>query len=226
MFASVDAYCERTDATFWSEPVNAATNAAFVIAGVLLWQLIVRLRASGEPVPASVRSLPWLLCLIGFASFLFHTLATVWAGLADTLSILLFGCVFLYAFLRHVAGVPGLIGLAGAGLFTLASYFTPGFLPAGLLNQSGAYFPYVAGLLGIAAYLHHSRRPGWRMFLLGVAVFGVSLALRTIDPQVCAAWPLGSHFLWHVLNAIVLFLLSRELVREVLRPAVDRPGRS
>jgi hypothetical protein len=150
----------------------------------------------------------------------------VWAGLADTLSILLFGCVFLYTFLRHVAGVASLTALAGAGLFTLASYFTPGFLPAGLLNQSGAYFPYIAGLLGIAAYLHHSRRPGWRMFLLGVAVFCVSLALRTIDVHVCAAWPLGSHFLWHVLNAVVLFLLSRELVREVLRPAVDRPARS
>ncbi len=225
MFASVDAYCERTDATFWSEPLNAATNAAFVIAGVLLWQLVARLRACGEPVPASVRSLPWLLCLIGLASFLFHTLATVWAGLADTLSILLFGCVFLYAFLRHVAGAAGSIALAGAALFTLASYFTPGVLPAGLLNQSGAYFPYLAGLLGIAAYLRWRRRPGWRMFLLGILIFCVSLALRTIDAQACAAWPLGTPFLWHVLNAIVLFVLSRELVREAAQSAVgpNRP---
>ncbi|HEU0289742.1 MAG TPA: ceramidase domain-containing protein [Burkholderiales bacterium] len=224
MFASVDAYCERTDASFWSEPVNAATNAAFVVAGVLLWQLIARLRAAGTPHPASVRSLPWLLGLIGLASFLFHTLATVWAGLADTLSILLFGCVFLYAFLRHVAVVAGPIALAGAGLFTLASYFTPSFLPAGLLNQSGAYFPYVAGLLGIAAYLRWRRRPGWRWFLLGILIFCVSLTLRTIDAHVCSAWPLGTHFLWHVLNAIVLFVLSRELVREACRPAVDRPA--
>ena len=141
LLSSVDAYCERTDAGFWSEPVNAATNAAFVVAGVLLWHVIARLRASGASVPSSVRSLPWLLCLIGLGSFLFHTLATVWAGLADTLSILLFACVFLYAFLRHVAGVGTWIALMGAALFTLASYFTPGVLPAGLLNQSGAYCP-------------------------------------------------------------------------------------
>lgn len=220
MFALVDAYCERTDASFWSEPVNAATNAAFLIAGVLLWQSLTRLRVSGEIVPRSVRSLPWLLCLIGLSSFLFHTLATVWAGLADTLSILLFGCVFLYAFLRHAAGADTWTALAGAGLFTLASYFTPSFLPKGLLNQSGAYFPYLAGLLAIALFLRASARPGWRVFLLGILVFCVSLALRTIDLRVCATFPLGTHFLWHVLNAVVLFLLSRELAREA-RP---RPG--
>ena len=27
----IDAYCERTDASYWSEPVNAVTNAAFLI---------------------------------------------------------------------------------------------------------------------------------------------------------------------------------------------------
>ena len=28
----IDAYCERTDPSYWSEPVNAVTNAAFLIA--------------------------------------------------------------------------------------------------------------------------------------------------------------------------------------------------
>ena len=107
----------------------------------------------------------------------------------------------------------------GAGLFTLASYFTPSFLPSGLLNHSGAYFPYIAGLIGIAAYLHYRGRPGWRMFLVGILIFCVSLTLRTIDGRICAAWPLGTHFLWHLLNATVLFLLSRELVREAVRAA-------
>ncbi len=219
LLSSVDAYCERTDAGLWSEPVNAATNAAFVVAGVLLWHVIARLRASGASVPSSVRSLPWLLCLIGLGSFLFHTLATVWAGLADTLSILLFACVFLYAFLRHVAGVGTWIALMGAALFTLASYSTPGVLPAGLLNQSGAYVPYIAALAAIALFLRVRARPAWRVFLLGILVFCASLALRTVDLQVCSAFPLGTHFLWHLLNAGVLLLLSRELVRETCAPA-------
>jgi hypothetical protein len=35
----VDLYCERTDASFWSGPVNALTNAAFLITAVLALRL-------------------------------------------------------------------------------------------------------------------------------------------------------------------------------------------
>lgn len=212
--SSVDAYCERIDASFWSEPYNALTNAAFLIAAVALWRAVERRHAGRMAAPLAVRCLPWSLGLIGLCSFLFHTLATVWAGLADTLSILLFGCVFLYAFLRHVARIDAWVALAGAALFTAASYLTPGFLPDGFLNQSGAYFPYIAGLSAITAYQYAGRRAGWNMYLLGLVVFCVSLALRTIDQVICDAFPLGTHFMWHVLNAAVLFLLSRELVRD------------
>ena len=31
----VDVYCERTDFSFWSEPINALTNIAFLIAAAL-----------------------------------------------------------------------------------------------------------------------------------------------------------------------------------------------
>ena len=104
-------------------------------------------------------------------------------------------------------------------------YFTPGFLPAGFLNRSGAYFPYIAGLLAITVFLRATERPGWRVFLFGVLVFCGSLALRTIDPQVCDTFPLGTHFLWHLLNAAVLFLLSRELLRETTSALpVDLPA--
>jgi len=220
--SSVDAYCERTDASLWSEPANALTNLAFLVAAWLLWRALVRLRAGGAHLPASIAALPALLALIGVCSFLFHTLATVWAGLADQLSILLFGCVFLYAFLRHPAHLSVGIALAGALTFTVASYYTPRFLPAGWLNQSAAYFPYLAGLLAITAWLEHTQREGWRAFAGAVFLFCVSLGLRTVDLLVCERFPLGTHFLWHLLNAAVLLMLSRALAREALHPGVGR----
>lgn len=214
--SSVDAYCERLDPGFWAEPLNAITNVAFAFAAYLVWRLLRGL-AHRQPVARSLRALPWALALVSVCSFLFHTLATVWAGLADQLSILLYGCIFLYAFLRHAAGLLWSIALAGALLFTGASYFTPAALPSGLLNQSGAYFPYLAGLTAITVFLYRAHRPGWRWFLAGTALFAVSLGLRTVDLLVCSAFPLGTHFLWHLLNAVVLFLLTRELAREALR---------
>ncbi len=32
----------------------------------------------------------------------------------------------------------------------------------------------------------------------------VSLVLRSLDAPLCAANPLGTHFLWHLLNAVML----------------------
>ena len=37
--APIDAYCERLDAGFWAEPLNAATNLAFILAAVACFGL-------------------------------------------------------------------------------------------------------------------------------------------------------------------------------------------
>jgi hypothetical protein len=79
---AVNAYCERTDAGFWSEPINALTNGAFLLAAGLVWPM-----TRGD---TGARLLACVLGLIGIGSFLFHTVAEVWAGLADVLPILIF----------------------------------------------------------------------------------------------------------------------------------------
>ena len=72
---TIDAYCERTDASFWSEPLNAVTNLAFLITALVSWQ-----RVRGERLPLA-GLLCALLAMIGIGSFLFHTFATRWAAL-------------------------------------------------------------------------------------------------------------------------------------------------
>ena len=34
----LDVYCERTDPSLWSEPLNVVTNLAFLAAAALLWR--------------------------------------------------------------------------------------------------------------------------------------------------------------------------------------------
>ena len=76
-------YCERgLDPGFWAEPVNAVTNAGFILAGLVgLWLLA---RRPGE----RAKALPLLLILnlfvIGIGSFLFHTYATPAASALPT----------------------------------------------------------------------------------------------------------------------------------------------
>ena len=65
LFASLDIYCERTDASFWSEPVNALTNLLIVVAGVFG---LAQVRSRKTGVYAEI--LCWWVVVIG-AVFIF-----------------------------------------------------------------------------------------------------------------------------------------------------------
>jgi len=63
-FKAVDGYCERVDAAFWSEPINAITNVTFLIAAIWVWRR--------PELTVMGRVLTIILELIGIGSFLFH----------------------------------------------------------------------------------------------------------------------------------------------------------
>jgi hypothetical protein len=207
----VDAYCERIDPGFWGEPLNAVSNIGFLIAGALL---VAQMRRAPGLAPLSIRLLPALLMLVGLGSFAFHTLATVWAGWLDTGFILAFACAFFYAFFRHVGGASWWWSGAAAFAFFWLSFGAKAWLPDLGLNGSEAYSPMLAGLLAMTVWLR--RNPAaFKSFLAASLVFCVSVALRTVDRAVCDGFPLGTHFVWHLLNAMVLYILTAALITGV-----------
>ena len=44
-------------------------------------------------------------------------------------------------------------------------------------------------------------------------LFLVSLTARTLDRSACAILPIGTHALWHILNAAVLYALVAAAIR-------------
>jgi hypothetical protein len=133
-------------------------------------------------------------------------------GLLDTLFILIFCCAFLFAFLRQAAATTAWVALATSVGFALVSYGFPRLFPPETLNGSVGYLPYVFVLLTMTGYLASRGAPAARAFGLAVMVFCISLTLRTIDLELCARFPLGTHFLWHLLNGYLLWLISREMI--------------
>ncbi len=210
----IDLYCERTQPGFWDEPVNAISNLAFLVGALVAWHAM---RRTDRPPPLAVRLLPVSMALVGTFSFVFHTLAVLWAAIADQLFILLFGCLFLYAFLRHCASTAALPAMLVAVVFGVASYFTPRLLPPGWLNRSGGYLPYLIGLLSMTAWLALRGRSTARAFGGAIVLFCIALVLRTGDQAWCDRFPLGTHFFWHLLNGGVLTLLTLALLHEVKR---------
>ena len=208
------AYCERTDFSFWSEPLNAVTNAAFLIAAlVMAW----RLRGARLPVAWALVA---VLVAIGVGSFLWHTLATRWAGLADVLPILVFILIYVFAATRDYLGLrPSLAALA------VVLFFPYAFLVAGGLGAvvpgigaNGAYLSVALLILGYALWLGPRAPATARGLSLGAGILAVSLTFRALDPVVCDLVPMGTHFLWHVLNGIMLGWMIEVYRRHMTRP--------
>lgn len=226
--AKVFAYCERgLDAAFWAEPLNAATNAAFVIAGLAALHLMRKRPAGGHAVVEGM--LAALMVAIGIGSFLFHTFATRWAAIADVapigLFMLLYFAVALRSLLRLPLGWALALTAAFAGSLWAAGRITCG--PDGLvefagdggrcLNGSLGYLPALAAMLAIGGVLALKRHPAARSLLAAGALFAVSLTFRSLDRALCAetvlaGGPLGTHFPWHLLNALTLFILMRAVI--------------
>lgn len=192
----VIAYCERGDFGFWAEPVNAVTNAAFVIAAALMWP-----RARGVPL---AQALVVVLAVIGVGSFLWHTHATRWAGLSDVLPILVFILIYLFAATRDYLHLGTFAGLGAVVLFLpYAAGF--GWVLGQAVPGLGANAAYLSVVALIAGYgLAMRRSATGRGLLVGAGILAVSLGFRMADRLVCDAFPLGTHFMWHLLNAVML----------------------
>ncbi|MCS7482796.1 ceramidase domain-containing protein [Umezawaea endophytica] len=210
----VDTYCERLAPGLWGEPLNALSNLAFLLAAAVLW---FRYR----PEDRSMRALVALLALIGLGSLSFHTAATELTRVFDVLFIALFVFFYVVCFGHWFWGLPWpRAWLFAPALALLGVLLIPVSLliPAG----SGSYLAAGVALVGLAVALRFfgpdGTRHHWRAFGIAAVVFAVSLTLRTVDLSACTGWPTGTHYLWHLLNAVVLYLVAREAMIRVSPP--------
>lgn len=205
-------YCERSSAAFWAEPLNAISNAAFLLSALAAFLLLRRQRRRDWPV----ESLAALVAAIGVGSFLFHTMPQRWTLLADVVPIQLFALCYVGLALNRFLVLSPVIAASGAlfflgACFALASGLAP-LLPAGMRGSAG-YAGFFIGLFGmaLAARLRGGAVAGGRIAIAGL-VFAISLGFRSLDSLLCGAVPFGLHWGWHLLNGLLLYLLLRAAI--------------
>jgi hypothetical protein len=206
--APIDAYCERLGPGLWAEPLNALSNLAFIAAA--LWSAS---QAYRHRVGAAVWALTLLVLLIGIGSGLFHTFANRLAALADVVPITLFIYFYLAFALRCFAasGWPATVAwLAGLFLVTLFMQYAtePGFM-----SGSGAYVPALIASVAVSLRLSRRGHEAARHLIVASSILFLSLIFRTADQIACPVLPLGTHFIWHLLNALVLALYLEAAIR-------------
>ncbi|WP_440905186.1 ceramidase domain-containing protein [Catenovulum sp. SX2] len=206
----MDLYCERTDFTFWSEPLNALTNLAFILAAACAFSLWNKTKSQlTDKESAILLVLSCNIAIIGIGSFLFHTFATKWAMFADVFPIYIYKVALLLLYPTMVLKLSWTKSIGLFLLFLLSTYLV-GRLPIDL-NGSQMYIPSIVMLiLFTLLHSHKYKTTDWPL-VAAIIAFLISITFRTIDNQICTTWPVGSHFGWHIFNGFVLFFTWKSL---------------
>ena len=193
-------YCERNSLHFLSEPLNIFTNLLFLVFSILLI----------KNKKIRNKSLPLILFGIGIGSMLFHSIPYNLTAFIDVFFIILFIFLFLIQ-LYYKLKVNIYLSYILSALFILSCYTFGNYFKYSILKESAFYFPILLHLyfLIIFFFIFKQKRVYLKSFFLIPILFSVSLYLRTIDFRYCNAFPLGTHFIWHIINSIVLFLIIK-----------------
>ncbi len=201
-------YRERAgDPAFWAEPMNALTNASFVIAAAFALDFAIRRKA----LTPNTLALISVAAVIGGGSFLFHTMPSFRTMWLDIIPIALFQILFLWLISQKLLLTTGwmsawIVTAVVGTSFALRPIHEP-------LNGSLFYIPSLLAMF-VFGILWAKRRVAERS-LLGVAacLFALAITARSIDWMV--PWQFGTHFLWHLLNGIVVYLALRTWILTV-----------
>tara|TARA_B100001121_G_scaffold310523_1_gene342209 strand:+ start:2514 stop:3164 length:651 start_codon:yes stop_codon:yes gene_type:complete len=211
---SVDIYCERISPEIFSEPVNFFSNFAFWITFFLLLKKHNKKNYRDEVTRIYSFILIILVFLIGAGSFLFHLFGNLWSLLADTISIMIFIILYLYLAVRFYLGQTLFVS-AFAILFFLILNYLLSYLG---IKEISSYLIALLSMLIISyiAYSENKRDISYGLLLSSV-IFTLSLGFRQLDLFACAQFSLGTHWIWHILNSILLYTLVLLFIERKVR---------
>lgn len=202
----IDLYCERLSDGYFAEPVNALSNIAFLIAAFYAWRYSKK---------HSVRDLGTsllivLMVAIGIGSLSFHTFANKISQFADLAPIFIFQLLYLWLYAKTVWGFRWPLRLVLSLALLVCIFISSGFEQ--YLNGSVLYAPTLTVLFIISSYHTIKSKTGFSLATWSLIVFSLSLIFRTLDNDLCQTIRTGSHFLWHLLNGLVIYLMFKLLV--------------
>jgi hypothetical protein len=210
--------CERNSPHWLAEPLNVLSSFAFMFVAVWIYRYYHRHEDLERKWIWDIHALTFLCFIIGFNSVLFHAFPSPTTELLDTLTIVMFIVIYFWSVLFRIGRCNPFQATVCFVAFVGFSHILVAQFP-NALNDSIGYLSSMLALIVIAVYLHLKARPSSQHFMLAAIVGVCSLFCRAIDRAVCPMLPIGSHFLWHTLNATLLYILLKQIIRNVNREA-------
>ena len=210
--------CERGALGPMAEPLNVISSFAFMFVAVTIYRHYKKHEDLMGKWIWDIHALTFITFIIGFNSLVFHAFPTPITEMADTITIVLFIILYFWAVLFRIGRTTIFQALVCFVAFVGFSHILVAQFPHSL-NDSIGYLSSMIALIVIAVHLHLKARPSSSHFMLAAIVGVCSLFCRAIDREVCDIFPFGTHFIWHMLNATLLYILLKQLIRNVNRVA-------
>lgn len=194
-------YCEGGVFLFLDQPINVASDLAFL---VVWWLLFVRY---------SKRKMEWQFTVMLFlvfttfvASLLWHAHPTAVTSIADRVTPMLFIGFSLYYGLKQLTKatiISMVVGLMYALSLTVLIFLLPSTPINGTIRHS-----ITIGALVLFVGWFQLKKPKFLPELLRVVVlYSVAILFRVLDGIACTIVPVGTHFLWHIFMALTMYHL-------------------
>jgi hypothetical protein len=152
-----------------------------------------------------------LIIVISLGSFSFHTFANRLTGLLDVLAIALYLVAFAFLIPKQWSRNSILIQLGSIVLLilsiVLAQLLISHLKPSLPWLPPGVYLGAWLALIIFTLVTQYSNPSSARFLWMAVIIFPASLLSRQIDMPLCDSIG-GSHWLWHLLNGLTLYLSS------------------
>lgn len=205
-------YCERGGPGWFVEPLNLASSLAFFVSAWQAWRQLDRSRWREQ---WDLHLLAALIALIGLTSVLWHASGIPGLFWWDLGALLIFVSAYWAVFLARTQAWKGLIVLP---IWFMTISVTVGLaagLPAEPLGGVLTVLPFVGLLLIGAGLAARVDRRLARDLVFANMILLCGLGLRALDGPLCTWVVVGTHWLWQLLLAGVVFLLVDGLLRHV-----------
>ncbi len=214
-------YCGRFGPGFWGEPLNSLSNIAFLLGALFAWHAWHQRGSAGRWPPF----LFVLTAAVGLGSFIFHSWPLAETRMADLVPIQVLGLAFLGYLLSRYLRLSPLQTIALLFAFFLLRQIWIVATPRGLLGGGGTHIPTLLLLTVLAMLLYRRGLPLWRYMAAAIGSYTTALLVRSWDLHLCADYPWGLHWAWHLLTAMAATLLVYGIAVAPPAPLAEGPAR-
>lgn len=202
-------YAETNLTAYIAEPWNAFSSLAIILPAIF-WA--IKLKGKTKTYTFLYSCIP-LLLLGGIGSTLYHaSRSSNWLLIMDVLpAVALTIAIGTYFWLKVVPGWWQAFSIVipfNVVRFSLFEFMSPEMAVNIGYFISGAMF-----FLPVLMYLNRNKYRHRKDILLSILFLGLSLLFRNLDHTLIYLFPMGSHFLWHLLSGIGAYFMANYLYK-------------